>query len=111
MRKKLDTTIGNVPLENIVILTPKSEKNSILKEGVKLGNYVLSWYKKEGTVFVSTIQSFKGLERLVVIIAEIDKEVPRIENLLYTGCSRAVGELTCFYNEGLEHLIIEKGLT
>lgn len=113
LRKELNRlhNIGNVPLENIVILTPKSEKNSILKEGVKLGNYVLSWYKKEGTVFVSTIQSFKGLERLVVIIAEIDKEVPRIENLLYTGCSRAVGELTCFYNEGLEHLIIEKGLT
>lgn len=101
---------GGVSLDDIVILTPKSMKNSVLKEKLKLGNFELSWSQKKGAMFVSTIQSFKGLERLVVIIAEIDREDRLTEMHLYTGCSRALTELTCFYHEELDKFIYKKGL-
>lgn len=108
IRKELDRlhNKNNVDLEKIIILTTKSETNSIFKEGLKLGNFIISWKPvSKNIVEVSTIHSFKGLERSVVIIAELDNQSPDLEKLLYIGCSRAKTELTCFYKDNIENIL------
>ena len=90
---------GAIPSEHIVILTPFSAKNSIWGGGVTLGDFRLVWDERqvgERDVLCSTIQSFKGLERPVVILTELDKmttDFQKIEELLYVGVSRAMVHL------------------
>lgn len=91
-----------VALDDLVILTPRVEHRSALKDGVSLGNFVLSRQRspKPGHVWVSTIHAFKGLERKVILLAEIvqgiDKDLP---TLLYVGCSRARTHLVIFHSK------------
>jgi len=101
---------NHVKPEDVVILTPKGKDKSILKEGLRLGNFYLTWSPTYTGIQVRTIQSFKGLEKLVVLIAELDRMSSDIEKLLYVGTSRARTELTCFYSDDLESLISRKGL-
>ena len=42
-----------------------------------------------GTILCDSIRRFKGLEREVVILAELDPDDPRLSALLYVGASRA----------------------
>jgi len=67
------TTEGEVPPEDIVILTPKGRKRSGLWRLGPLGNYSLTdqWPAGSGEIFCSTVHSFKGLESPIVILAEI----------------------------------------
>ena len=85
---------GNVPVSDIVILTPASERRSIWQTGQRAGRYRLTWEDPppENEVLVSTIHSFKGLESPVVILTEMETYSPDHE-LQLVACSRAKHEL------------------
>ena len=81
-----------VDSQDIVILTPHSEERSRLKPGTRLGNFVLTSRQEQrsNAIQVTSIHRFKGLERLLVILAEIDSKTQyNAEMLMYVGCSRA----------------------
>lgn len=77
---------------DIVILTPRSQDRSVFKSGTRVGRYTLttSFPPPRESVQVSSVHRFKGLERRVVILAEIDRYASSdLEKVLYVGCSRA----------------------
>lgn len=93
-----------IPPDDAVVLTFAGKNNSELHEGDQLGKYTLTWGTGERTanqVQVATVQSFKGLERaIVILVAEIGHiPVHQHDKLIYVGLSRAkqhlvvIGEL------------------
>jgi hypothetical protein len=82
-----------IPLNDIIVLTPSSEKRSHWKPDQILGNFVLTWDTASDmrhAVRVSTIYRFKGLESAVVILTELEQAREEIrDQLLYVGLSRA----------------------
>ena len=93
-----------IPTDNVVVLTFAGKDNSELQEGDKLGKYYLTWKpekRRDNQVQVSTVQSFKGLERAIVIIMVEIEHIPRFQHdsLIYVAMSRAkqhlvvIGEL------------------
>lgn len=87
-----------VATSDIIILTGRSKENSCLQEGHKLGNIGLTWHPpKKGEVQVATIHAFKGLEKGVVILMELESYFPDKrdvgESLFYIGASRATRHL------------------
>jgi hypothetical protein len=83
-----------VRAEDIIVLTPASEKRSQWKKDERLGNFILTWYmdtEMELAIRVSSIFSYKGLESAVVVLTELDLySRPGIENqLIYVALSRA----------------------
>lgn len=87
-----------VATSDIIILTGRSKENSCLPEGHKLGNVGLTWLPPmKGEVQVATIHAFKGLEKGVVILMELDSYFPDKrdvgESLFYIGASRATRHL------------------
>lgn len=94
----------NVSSQDIVILTPKGMNRSSLKPGLKLGNFTLSDRStaKPTDIMVTTIQRFKGLERKVVIITELDPSIRYdLDMLMYIGCSRARTHLIVLHDVAL----------
>jgi superfamily I DNA and RNA helicase len=93
---------------DIVLLTPLSEGKSIWKHKTPVGDFELvrSGKIRGGRVLTSTIHSFKGLERPVVILSELGHESSE-ENLqlLYVALSRArhhvivLGQLPAAYKK------------
>lgn len=86
---------NNVPLHDIVVLTP-IRKKSTWQEGMRLGNFTLTWTSEpmySNTVYCSTIQAFKGLERPVVILTEMDEAIGDRTALKYVAMSRATNHL------------------
>ncbi len=89
--------------EDIIVLTPASEKRSQWKSDDQLGNFILTWQldtEMPMAARICTIYSYKGLESPVVILTELHALRPEIANqLLYVGLSRArhhvvvIGEL------------------
>jgi superfamily I DNA/RNA helicase len=89
-----------VPLSDIVVLTPAQAAKSALRKRGKMNGYELSTEPEPGKVLVSTVDGFKGLERPVVILAEIGER--RGEDLardLYVGGSRARNHLIILATE------------
>ena len=87
---------GNVPSEDIVVLTPRGQERSHLWRMGMVGNFRLTdqWSAGSGEIFCSTVHSFKGLESPVVILAEIEPYGAQdLESILYVGCSRACNHL------------------
>jgi superfamily I DNA/RNA helicase len=87
---------GNVPSEDIVVLTPRGQERSHLWRMGMVGNFRLTdqWSAGSGEIFCSTVHSFKGLESPVVILAEIEPYGAQdLEPILYVGCSRACNHL------------------
>lgn len=85
-----------VRASEIVVLTPRAEHHSSLRPGTKLGNYTLTWNTpvNEHEIECCTIQSYKGLERPVVILAEMEGlSGSTISSLTYVGVSRARNHL------------------
>ena len=86
---------GGADPADIVVLTPK--RASKLAGQRVLGGWRLhSRDQRDGDVLWETIHSFKGQDRAIVILTELDdlrdlSERPdqRVETLLYVGCSRA----------------------
>lgn len=92
----------NVLADDIVVLTPHSQERSELKEGSKLGNFTLTSAppRRMNEVQATTIHRFKGLERKVVILAEIDSNyLYNPEILMYVGSSRARAHLLFFVDQ------------
>jgi hypothetical protein len=78
---------AEVPPHEIVLLTPRSSARSVLWQVEKLGGVRLTddpWEK--GRILRSSIYRFKGLERLVVAVAELDGAR---DDAFYVGFSRA----------------------
>jgi hypothetical protein len=83
-----------VPLEDVVVLTPARHAKSALRKLGRANGYELSDQPEPGKVFVSTIHGFKGLERPVVILAEIgERHQEDLARYLYVGGSRARNHL------------------
>lgn len=100
-----------IDCEDIVILTPRGSERTIFRPGTKLGNFTLteSRSNKPYSVQVSTVHGFKGLERRVVILTEIDEKSPhKLDIVLYVGCSRARTHLVVLYNATTPPEIIER---
>jgi len=82
----------HISAQDIVILTPRSQERTQFKVGTRLGSFALTDGQRNWSngIQVSSIHAFKGLERQVVIIAEIDEYVRhKPEIVMYVGCSRA----------------------
>lgn len=103
MRKALQSTLHSLIDERgafssqIIVLTPRKEENSLWKEGLKLGNYTLTWQLdslNHRHIRVSTIHGFKGLESPIVILTEMKHAFSEThEQLAYIGVSRARNHL------------------
>ena len=83
-----------VPLEDIVVLTPSGTGKSRLRRTGAVDGYRLSETVEPGTVLATSVHAFKGLERPVVILAELgDKHLEDLRDYLYVGGSRARNHL------------------
>lgn len=86
--------LEGVSLDDIVVLTPARTAKSKLRQRGRVDGYELTDEPAPGKVLTSTIHGFKGLERSVVILAEIggghDEDLAKY---LYVGGSRARNHL------------------
>ena len=82
-----------IPLQNIAILTPREkEKSRWGRKPAFPPRYRLLWdlHPFRGQVTCCTIHSFKGLERPVIILTELERLYPKAaQELLYIATSRA----------------------
>ena len=98
-------TEQGILLPQVAILTPRAQKNSIWgQKPDKPGKFAPVWQLKTvaNQVACCTIYSFKGLERPVIILTELEHVYPKTaEELLYVAMSRArdylivIGRLPC----------------
>jgi hypothetical protein len=89
-----------VPMEDIAVLTPSGSGKSRLRARAEVGGYRLSETVEPGTVLATSIHAFKGLERPVVIVAELgDKHLEDLRQYLYVGASRARNHLIVLATE------------
>lgn len=88
--------------EDIVVLSPISKDNSILKEGHRIGHLTLSWQDYGGhKIRCSTIHAFKGLESPIVVMVEVNTAYAGTrDELLYVALSRARNHLVLVIPEG-----------
>jgi hypothetical protein len=90
----------HVPLEDIVVLTPSGTAKSRLRSRGTVDGYRLSDSVEPGTVLATSVHAFKGLERPVVILAELgDKHQEDLQQYLYVGASRARNHLVVLATE------------
>ena len=106
LQKKLHQLVNeeDVSAQDIVILTPKGKNRTSLTPGLKLGNFVLTERStsQPTQIMTTTIQRFKGLERKVIIMTELDRSVRfDLEMLMYVGCSRARTHLIVLHDAAL----------
>jgi UvrD-like helicase family protein/AAA domain-containing protein len=84
----------HVPLEDIVVLTPARRAKSALRQRGRVNGYELADEPAAGKVLTCTVHGFKGLERPVVILAEIgERHRDDLAKYLYVGGSRARNHL------------------
>jgi len=83
-----------IPLGDIVVLAPSGKGRSRLRSRGSVDGFRLSDTPEPGSVLTTSIHGFKGLERPVVILAELDDK-PRedLARYLYVGGSRARNHL------------------
>jgi superfamily I DNA and RNA helicase len=80
--------------DDLVVLTPGGAAKSRLWARRELGRNRLSDHPEEGAILWSTVHSFKGLERPVVILAEIEaRGLDEIAPYLRVGGTRAQHQL------------------
>jgi superfamily I DNA/RNA helicase len=88
-------TTEHIPAGEVVVLTPSSRKKSQVMPQTIADKVELRWHAENEHIQVETIHSFKGLERSVVVLVEIERWLTQsarasdLEKLLYVGCSRA----------------------
>jgi len=83
-----------VPEKDLVVLSPHG-KTSALWRDPQFGNIRLTdaWPPAPNHVQFSTVYAFKGLERPVVVLAEVARTTGRLEEIRYVGSSRARSHL------------------
>jgi hypothetical protein len=90
----------HVPLEDIAVLTPSGTEKSRLRARGSVDGFHLSDSVEPGTVLATSVHAFKGLERPVVILAELgDKHLEDLRQYLYVGGSRARNHLVVLATE------------
>lgn len=100
-----------IPTDEILVLTPFSKHKSYLwgvstHKGITLTN---DWPPEANHVFCTTIHAFKGLERAVVVLTEIERwtQHDTLEQLLYVACSRACNHLIVFLPEDTPQRVLD----
>ncbi|MCI0634661.1 MAG: AAA family ATPase [Actinobacteria bacterium] len=84
----------HVPLEDIAVLTPSGTGKSRLRALGSVDGFRMSEEVEPDTVLATSVHAFKGLERPVVILAELgDKHLEDLRQYLYVGASRARNHL------------------
>jgi hypothetical protein len=107
LKKLTDLVFGDtskIPTDEIVVLTPFGKEKSHLWGKVASSRITLTNKPSvsPGKVYCTTIQSFKGLEASVVILAEFERWSHGLEDLkrlLYVACSRARNHLIVFLTD------------
>ena len=97
--------------EDIVILTPRGEDRTRLKPGSRLGMFTLTSFpsQKANTIQATSVYRFKGLERRLVILAEIDsRNIFNADMVMYVGCSRARTHLVILHDVDAPAEVIER---
>lgn len=103
-------TDSGIQKKDIVILTVKTEANSVLSGMTSIGNYKLSSNLKDHNILFTSARKFKGLESSVVFLVDIDEKTFKSEEerrVFYVGASRAKHYLelfTCLNNSKIEEL-------
>jgi superfamily I DNA and RNA helicase len=108
-------------LKNIVVLYGKGREKSHIAKLTKIGPFSLKQFTgeytengeniyTEGNLLVESIYRFKGLQKAVVIFAELDFEKwnKHLERVIYTGCTRARLELSVLMSKEAERALMEK---
>lgn len=97
--------------DDVVILTPRGEKTTRLIPGLKLGIFTLTNQpaNHQSKIQATSVHKFKGLEKKIVILAEIDDRTQfNRDMIMYVGCSRARTHLIILSDEQAPHQIREK---
>lgn len=93
LEKIISKYIGaGVPLRQMVILTPKTEENSVLSEIERINKWPITNTRDTEGILFTTARKFKGLESAVIIIIDVDAstfESFESRSLFYVGTSRA----------------------
>ncbi len=87
---------------HLAVLTGHGKERSAVWRARRFGGFTLSDRAApgEGEIFWSSIHAFKGLERAVVVLAEIEPlSHSELDTLLYVGCSRARAHLVVIASE------------
>jgi superfamily I DNA and RNA helicase len=95
---------------DVVVLTLKPElQGSLLFSGPLLHGYTLVRNEalvSKSSVLMSTVEDFKGLERLAVLVVDADDSIPEDEKLrsalFYVAFSRAKMLLKVFVKTGVQ---------
>ena len=88
-------------ISDIVILSLKSEKDSLMNGITKISGIPITRDKTNASVMFTTASKFKGLESRVVIIVDIDENSfidEERKRLFYVACSRATQRLALIVN-------------
>ena len=97
--------------EDIVILTPRGERTTKLVSGLKLGVFTITNLPSDhpSKIQATSVYKFKGLERQVVILTEIDNRWTfNRDMVMYVGCSRARTELIILSDENAPQQLKER---
>jgi hypothetical protein len=87
----------DIPPNKVTLLSSKRFENSFVSEDAYINELAKKGLK------TSTIQAYKGLENVIVIIIDLDEvSSDQIQRLLYVGISRAKLELYLILDKGLE---------
>lgn len=92
-------------VEDVVILTIDSVKNSMLQNNMHIGRIPISTTPKKGHILFTSVRKFKGLEAKAILL--IDIYVDKLDNelhkrLIYVGCSRASTYLQMAFYDNVE---------
>ena len=99
--KQLPDDMHGYEYSYIVILSLKSEKDSIMNEVTKISGIPITRERTNSSVMFTTASKFKGLESRVIIIVDIDENSFTDEErkrLFYVACSRATQRLALIIN-------------
>lgn len=101
----------HVNSDEIVVLTPRGEKSTCLVPGQRLGPFTITsqLLNHSSKIQATSVYKFKGLERKVVILAEIDNKTSYNHDMvMYVGCSRARTHLIILSDENAPQQVREK---
>lgn len=92
-------------VEDVVILTIDSVKNSMLQNNMHIGSIPISTTPKKGHILFTSVRKFKGLEAKAILLIDIyvdklDDELHK--RLIYVGCSRANTYLQMAFYDNVE---------
>jgi hypothetical protein len=90
----------SVALDDVVVLTPAGSAKSLLHRRGSVDGFRLVEEPEPGAVLICSVHGFKGLERSVVILAELgERHEEDLDRYLYVGGSRARSHLIVLATE------------